>query len=146
MPEDTPVKPTILLWSWRHGALDVDDDFDTLDEAVSSWYWRWEGDDCAPDRIEVWDEQGAYRLIEVDEATALAYAYEVKIAREHPPKPRPVPVAYLWIATPEGSGVRSWSLLMDYTEQAKADEELARFTPLLGDRVQVTNSNWRPPQ
>src|SRR3712207_5684349 len=120
----------VLKWARRYGALGAEE-FDTLDEAVSSAFHASENGDEAFYCFEVWDDTG-HRVIRGDEAVALLDAKDAEWNRAHPPLPKTV--ATVEVTSPTGE-VAAWHGCASLEE---ADTVAARARSFLGDdRVSI---------
>ena len=145
--ESQPASPTgqitvedgrmvVLAWYWRWHSLYVEE-CKTVDAAADFLgYLSDTPEGAAIACIEVWDAEG-YRKIESSEV----FDIYLRIERERAEKlrqrvaanPPPAKVARLSIKGPDGSDA-DW---YEYTYRAEAEAEIARLTPILGDRLVV---------
>lgn len=122
----------ILLWQWRHGALDVAA-HDTLDEAASAAYWDSMDNRAALDCIEIVEEQsGERRVLTPGDVWQL---YEANRPPEPERSPRPI-VAEIRVIHPNGE--RDARIL--HVDAQLASDEASRLRRALGgDRVKLVN-------
>lgn len=124
---------TVLGWAWRRYSLYVDE-YESEDSAIRQLGESANYGDCAPDRIEVWDDAG-YRVIDSDEIYRRHREWSDTQRAEYAAKDHPKPVAEFEVRHPEKPSETAW--LDSAMDESKAAEVEQRLRSVLGDRLIV---------
>ncbi len=129
-----------LLWQWRYHTLQVDLYCKTVEEAVSHAHYAIEENLAAFERIEVFDDDGSYRLIERDEFERLRDPLLAAEDRAYEARRAIHVVAKVEILSPVYEKNRTeWTTYSTFTDRERAQTVYDELAPHLGERVRLVD-------